>query len=398
MLSKNSIQHPAADGRPCPVCGCIKSIPVRHLELVVPEGFTLQHAFSINTCSACGAAFHDIETQADRNSYYESYTGADSVHYQISPQQARFNDLTIGFLQRMALNSTDMAIADVGCSFGITLMSLQQHGFNNLCAIDPDRAAIRYLTQQGISGRTGLATDHLPELENKFDLILLRHVLEHLPSPLDAVENVTKWLKPGGRLYIELPDLSRFQEAGPFPGFFFEYEHINHFSLSSLQNLMRDYTLAQYESTIEIYPCLRALFERSVVKKPLTFNASDAGFVADSLAKPSDAGRTVLANIASLGNCEIALWGVSTFVYRLLTHTPLRQCNIRHLVDSNPKQQGGRLLGLTIASPETLRGFHGDIVICGENSAASIEQSIRAQGLNNRIVRLLSPAKTDNDV
>ena len=346
MLTKRTLQQAptrapgAAAQRPCPVCGCADSVPIHQLELVVPDGFSLQHAFSINACSACGAAFHDIDAQADRDSYYESYTGTDSIQYRVSAQQTRLNDLTLGFLERMTLDSPELAIADVGCSFGVTLLSLQQRGFNKLYAVDPDRAAIRYLTQQGIPGRIGLATDPLPELENRFDLILLRHVLEHLHSPLHAVENVARWLKPGGRLYIELPDLSRFQEAGPFPGFFFEYEHINHFSLSSLLNLMCDFTLAQYESTTEIYPCMRALFERSSVTRPPAFNASDAGFVADSLSRPNDAGRSVLANIAALEQREIALWGVSTFVYRLLTHTPLRQCNIRHLVDSNPKQQG----------------------------------------------------------
>ncbi|MDP1897456.1 MAG: class I SAM-dependent methyltransferase, partial [Sulfurimicrobium sp.] len=352
--------------RSCPVCCYPESEAVWHLELVVPEAFSLQSRFSVNTCTRCGAAFHDVDPQADRNGYYESYTGSDRIHYQITAEQARLNDLTVGFLERQGLASKGLAIADVGCSFGITLMSLRQRGFNNLYAIDPDRAAIRYLMQQGIAGRTGLATDPFPELENKFDLILLRHVLEHLYSPLEAVNNVAKWLKPKGKIYIELPDLALFFESGPFPGFFFEYEHINHFSLCSLLNLMRGFSLTHYESTSEIYPCLRTLFEKSDVMQPLSFNAKDAQCVRESLSLPSKKGKVVLENIARLGTREIALWGVSKFVYRLLTHTQLRNCNIRHMVDRNLQRQGERLLGVTIESPETLRSFKGDIVICGE--------------------------------
>jgi SAM-dependent methyltransferase len=354
----------------------------------------LQHSFTVNSCAHCGAIFHNVNPQAARNSYYESYTGADTNHYQVSAEQAELNDLTIGFILREGLRTTTQAIVDVGCSFGVTLRSLQGRGFNNLYAIDPDRVAIRYLARHGIPGRTGLATDSFPEFENGFDLIILRHVLEHLECPLGAIDNVGKWLKPGGRIYIELPDLARYRECGPFPGYFFEFEHINHFSLLSLLNLMRAFTLIQYESTPEIYPCLRALFEKNDVEKPLHFAVTDARFVDDSFTRPSDNGNAVLSNIAHLGTREIALWGVSIFAYRMLTHTPLRSCNICHLVDNNPQRQGEKLLGLTVESPEILRSFSGDIVICGENSCDSIERSIHSLGLHNNIVRLMKTPNT----
>lgn len=339
-------------------------------------------------------AFHDIEPFADRDGYYESYTGADRVEYSITPEQARLNELTVDFLSQHALQASTQAIADIGCSYGITLMSLRQRGHENLYAMDPDRSAIRYLSQQNINGRTGFATEDAPELEEKFDLILLRHVLEHLYSPLEAINNVAKWLKPSGRLYIELPDLSLFQRAAPFPGFFYEYEHINHFSLYSLLNLMRGFNLIQFESSSEIYPCIRALFEVASVEKNIFHSTVERQFVEQSLSQANPFGLTVLDNIAQLGDREIALWGVSTFVYRLLTHTPLKHCRIKHLVDRNPQLQGQKLLGLSIASPQSLSTFKGAIVICGMNSAQSIEQSIRDLGLDNPVIHLLHGAES----
>jgi SAM-dependent methyltransferase len=379
--------------RTCPVCGSGESSPIRHLELVVPDNFSLQHSFSLNVCAHCRAVFHNVKHQDNRDNYYESYTGSDTNHYQVSVDQERLNDMTTSFLKRAGLKATNQAIVDIGCSFGVTLMSLQRVGFDNLYAIDPDRAAIKYLSNRGIPGRTGLATDLFPEFENKFDLIILRHVLEHLESPLSGLDNVRKWLKPRGRIYVELPDLARFQECSPFPGYFFEFEHINHFSSVSLLNLMRKFKLIQYESTPEIYPCIRALFEKSDVERPLCPAATDAHFINDSFNRPSDKGNAVLFNISQLGSREIALWGVSIFVYRMLTHTPLRNCNIRHLVDSNPERQGERLMGLTVESPKTLCSFSGDIVICGENSSDSIEKAIHVLGLNNRVVCLMKTPK-----
>ena len=377
--------------RNCPICGAWESSPVRYLHLIIPNNFPFEHSFSISTCNHCGAVFNNVNPQNELNKYYESYTGSDTNKYQVSLDQAKFNDLTVNFLRHSGLKHLNEAIVDIGCSFGITLMSLKRIGFNNLFAIDPDRAAIKYLSSQGIYSKSGLITDSFPQFENKFDLIILRHVLEHLESPMVALDNVEKWLKPKGRIYVELPDLGRYQECAPFPGYFFEFEHINHFSLMSILNLMREFTLINYESTPEIYPCLRALFEKSNLKKPLSFAATDAQFVDDSFNRPSEKGTVVLSNIAELGSQEIALWGVSTFVYRLLTHTPLRNCNICHLVDSNQERQKEKLMGMNIEPPETLHSFSGDIVICGENSADSIEESIRSLELNNRIVRLMTP-------
>lgn len=390
--------HAAAEiHRICPICGFENSHLIRSLELVVPDNFCLQDSFTVNSCANCGAVFHNVRPQADRNTYYESYTGVDTSCYQVSDDQLHLNELTVSFLERAGLYSPNQNIVDVGCSFGVTLMALQRRGFENLYAIDPDRAAIRYLSSLGIHGRTGLATDSFPELENSFDLIILRHVLEHMDSPIFAISNVKQWLKPGGKIYIELPDLSRYQECGPFPGFFFEYEHINHISLLTLLNLMRSFTLVQYESTPQIYPCLRALFEVSELEKPLHFAATDALFVENFFSCPNDTGNAVLRRIARLGTEEIALWGVSTFVYRVLTHTPLRNCNIRYLVDSNPVRHGEKLLGLTVESPEKLLSFKGDIVICGENSAESIKKAILLLGLKNRVVHLMQNAAEYNE-
>jgi SAM-dependent methyltransferase len=391
------LKHPEAGrakqslSRPCPICGEQSSTPIRNINLIIPENMALPRVFSINACNACGMIFHDVPRQDERESYYTSYTGEGIVDYPVSADQHAFNDATMAFLQQSVLNDSAQKILDIGCSFGITLLALKEQGYDKLYAIDPDRSAIAYLQRLGVAGRTGSATDTFADLEGCFDLIILRHVLEHLHDPAIAIANVATWLKPGGRIYIELPDLRRYPECAPFPGYFFEFEHINHFSLLSLLNLMRRFDLSRFESTPEIYPCLRALFEPSAFAKPIHRSDADIDFLVASITQPTAAGQHTLTKIADLKDREVALWGVSTLAYRLLTHSPLRNCNIRHLVDRDPKRQGETVFGITITRPETLLCFTGDIILCGENSADSIVQTIRDMGLQNRIVRLLQP-------
>jgi SAM-dependent methyltransferase len=42
-----------------------------------------------------------------------------------------------------------------------------------------------------------------------FDLVLFIHVIEHLPSPRQALQAIHRLLKPGGRLYLECPSLGK---------------------------------------------------------------------------------------------------------------------------------------------------------------------------------------------
>ncbi|OGF49460.1 MAG: hypothetical protein A2231_12270 [Candidatus Firestonebacteria bacterium RIFOXYA2_FULL_40_8] len=42
--------------------------------------------------------------------------------------------------------------------------------------------------------------------DNSRDFVILRHVLEHLPDPVQAVKEIWRVLKPGGIFYLSVPD------------------------------------------------------------------------------------------------------------------------------------------------------------------------------------------------
>lgn len=76
-----------------------------------------------------------------------------------------------------------------------------------------------------------------------YSYIHLAHVLEHVVDPLKLVERVAKYLKPGGYLYLEVPqemsnsNLKALQE-GTYPSSISVHEHINVYSLSALTLLV----------------------------------------------------------------------------------------------------------------------------------------------------------------
>lgn len=57
--------------------------------------------------------------------------------------------------------------------------------------------------------RIDLESENLTEIpDNFFDVIIINHVLEHIINGIEVVENLTKKIKTGGRIYIETPSVN----------------------------------------------------------------------------------------------------------------------------------------------------------------------------------------------
>ena len=77
---------------------------------------------------------------------------------------------------------------------------------------------------------------------NKFDIVLLSQVLEHIPSPQSAIRNIRSVLKAGGICVIAVPHfgslVSKIQ--GIKDMFITPPEHLNFFSLTGLNQAFKN--------------------------------------------------------------------------------------------------------------------------------------------------------------
>ena len=94
--------------------------------------------------------------------------------------------------------------------------------------------------------------------KNKFDVIVLRHVLEHTENPLNLIEKLKIKLKKNGFFYIEIPNhdiktnffLKIFKQNYCQLGLPF---HINHFSLKLIMKLFsKNYEIYTYKMEIPV--------------------------------------------------------------------------------------------------------------------------------------------------
>jgi len=98
-------------------------------------------------------------------------------------------------------------LLDVGCGPGRFMARLRATGWAGpMRGLEPDAgAAARATDLLGVQVRVGgveLLADEPPELS----AIVLRHVIEHVPQPLQTLQDVRELLTPGGVLYLGTPD------------------------------------------------------------------------------------------------------------------------------------------------------------------------------------------------
>lgn len=96
-------------------------------------------------------------------------------------------------------------LLDLGCGNGQFLTWARDMGWQ-VVGIDPDPEAVRVAKQNGLDVRLGGLETILADTE-RFDIITLCHVIEHLHSPQVALGKCFDLLKRNGTIWLETPNL-----------------------------------------------------------------------------------------------------------------------------------------------------------------------------------------------
>ena len=132
-------------------------------------------------------------------------------------------------------------VLDVGCGRGLLLREFQRCGWE-VQGTEVSHQAANYARE--VLGLK-VATGDLPNLNlppNHFDAVTLWHVLEHLPDPRLWLAEVNRILKPGGALFIGVPNFGGW-EARLCRDKWFHLDvprHLTHFTRNSLTVALQD--------------------------------------------------------------------------------------------------------------------------------------------------------------
>lgn len=117
------------------------------------------------------------------------------------------------------------SVVEVGCGKGDFVEMIQRDGHFQVTGYD----AAYEGTNPAIEKRYLANSDRI-----ETELVVLRHVLEHIPRPHDFLA-MLKSVFGGAQIYIEVPDIKWIVDNGVF--FDITYEHVNYFSRQSLSTL-----------------------------------------------------------------------------------------------------------------------------------------------------------------
>ncbi len=142
-------------------------------------------------------------------------------------------------------------LLDVGCGGGAYLSRMQQFGWN-VQGSDFSAHAVETCRAQGLDTHQGVNVDELFE-PGRFDVVTLWHVLEHVPSPTQTLEQIRHVLADDGCLVLAVPNFDSWC-ARRYKELWFGMElprHIWHFTPTTLEAMLNK---AGFIPTRRVYP------------------------------------------------------------------------------------------------------------------------------------------------
>ncbi len=184
-------------------------------------------------CTGCGLTFaHPQPSATELAEYYGRYWDGEVAvstpstrRYYMAQSLSRVN-----YLQRFGIFKTPPAVLDVGAGLGLFHDGLVRLGIeHNYIAVESDRDQLGKLRQRIGESDAYAQLDDVPHTR-KFDLLILSHVLEHLAQPHTFVTSLMQRLRPGGLLFVEVPNQDyRYKATFESHLLFFDPQSLRHF-------------------------------------------------------------------------------------------------------------------------------------------------------------------------
>ena len=223
---------------------------------------------------------------------------------------------------------------------------------------------------------------------NKFDIIVLSHVIEHILDHKSFFIDLDNALNNESLIYIEVPDLENFDLSDDQtmmvdqrePMLQFNTEHINFYTKQTLWKMMDrlGYMTIEIDQVTSGISVLAGLFKKK---------ASGSTYVYRYLEQCEKVYKIINLKLSDYFGEPVYIWGAGGHTQRCLIHTKMKLLNVKAFIDNDESLYGGILFGKPIVSPAELSENY-PIIISSLLYVDEISTQISKMNLKNKVVKL----------
>jgi len=387
----------------CPACGhesisCLSPAETRKISLT--DGDEMSVSLGVFGCDFCGILFLNPRLSSNAlNYYYYHQSRIPRTSLEAKSPFSILMDIQIDFINKTKSLSSCESVLEIGCAEGFFLKKINDFNLKKkkIYAVELSK---NYIQQARLNIENCIFYDSKFEdanINHKFDLIIVRHVLEHLNSPRDTLIKARELLSNNGIIYIEVPDAYTIK---PSINNYFHHEHLSYFTKVTLNKLL--YAVGLEPTSLEefnenpvdsgfAYPVLRVICKKSQPKeiplekdyaKKLFYrykNNLDVYF--NKLFTP------LLLEIKRIQNIRhsIAIFGAGPHTMDLLQLFLPHNIKINLIFDNNPNKQNKNFCNILVVAPTLDNLVKVDFILI---SSAEFENEIF-----NQLIELNFPSK-----
>ncbi len=290
--------------------------------------------------------------------------------------------------------SSVLTLTDIGSNRGKFIHWVaQNHPHVRITAIEPDNT---------IAGDYPPGITLLPvKFENTFlpgdsqDMVFNCHTLEHADSASSMVREMNRILKPGGNLFLDVPNILVIEDPSQVEEFFID-KHVYHFHPKILRNFLESagfdivYESPAYDHFNIIYLCRKT-------NKTIPFTGLEKGEIdrvrteIQNYSRRLGTNRSSLKSIAQtlqsfMSRQKVAVWGAGKLLDALVRYGKLNVSALPFVIDDHLWGILSETHGVRITTSGVLRQYHADVVVVlARSSTGEIVRKARRLGIINII-------------
>jgi SAM-dependent methyltransferase len=343
---------------------------------------------NLGFCRACGHVYN-----ASFDPQLLGYNATYENSLQFSPTFREYlESLAAQLVERYGLHNKN--IIEIGCGQGDFLSLLCRLGGNRGLGFDPSFDASK--AETALADGMEIVAEHFSQqhADRPVDLLCSRHVLEHIPQPLEFLKQLRQTI--GNRrnvlLFFEVPNaLFTLDRLAIWD---LIYEHCSYFSPASLRSV---FEAAGFE-VLEVDEVYDRQF-LTLVARPASGDAVDASHAPRSLHDPIRRfGEGYRAKAAHWGRIrddlkatgrKAVIWGAGSKGATFVNVLEMTRDFMPYAADLSPRKHGHFMVGTAqqIVRPEFLAEYRPDLVIAmNPIYSDEIAQMLRSLGPNSQLL------------